>query len=137
MTTPTPRRRRSKKLKPRTKAVLTSFVMGLLCGIVLTLTMRPMPAPVAYVQVPEQTTAVVTKAYTGPTPPVITEDTPGFDCRYNGNHICGPGNSNHVKAGLYNRNGKLALTWRELKDWGIWKYGPPANADDNFKAPKH
>lgn len=86
----------------------------------------------------EPTTAtVVHKAYKQPpAPPIITEDSPGFDCRYNGNHICGPGNSNHVKAGLYNRNGKMALTWRELKDWGIWNYGPPANADDGFKAPK-
>lgn len=133
MTTPT--RRRRKKMKPRTKSILVSFTMGILVGIVVTLSAKP--TPVAYVQAPAQTTAVVNKAYVQPPPvPVITEDSPGFDCRFNGNHICGPGNPQHVKAGLYNRSGKLALTWREVKDWGIWQYGPPANADDNFKAPK-
>jgi hypothetical protein len=123
MATPTPRRRKSKKMKPRTKQIITSFVMGMLCGIVLVLSMRP--APVSYVQVPAQTTAVVNKAYTEPTP---QEDAPGADCRKSGNHICGPGNPQKVKPGLYNRTGRLVVTWKELKDWGVWQYGPPANA---------
>ena len=71
-------------------------------------------------------------------PTTIQEDSPSYDCRTSGNHICGPGNSNGVRAGLYSakNNGHLIITWRHLKEWGPWSYGPPANADDGFKA-KH
>jgi hypothetical protein len=126
MATPTPRPRpRRRKMKARTRSTIVTFIMGMLCGIVLILTMRPMNTPVAYVQVPAQTTAVVNKAYTAPMP---QEDAPGADCRKSGNHICGPGNAQKVKPGLYNRTGRLVVTWKELKEWGVWKYGPPANA---------
>lgn len=110
----TPSRRRRKKIKPRTKQILVSFIMGMLVGIVLALTMRPMPAPVAYVQVPEQT-AVVNKAYTVATPP---EDSPAWSCKTMGNHICGPGNPEKAKPGLYNHNRRV-VTWDDLKAWGI------------------
>jgi xanthosine utilization system XapX-like protein len=105
-------------MKPRTKQILVSFVMGMLVGIVVALTMRPTPVPtVAYVQVPPtQTTAVVNKAYTAPM--ATPEDTPGWDCKNSGNHICGPGNPQKAKPGLYNHNRRV-VTWDDLKAWGI------------------
>lgn len=121
MTTPT--RRRRKKMKPRTKSILVSFTMGILVGIVVTLSLKP--EPVSYIQAPAQTTAVVNKAFSVQTS--TQEDGPGADCRKSGNHICGPSNPQHVKPGLY-KNGRLVVTWYELKTWGVWQYGPPANA---------
>lgn len=32
---------------------------------------------------------------------VISDDSPAFDCRFMGNHICGPGNDQGVKPGWY------------------------------------
>jgi hypothetical protein len=34
--------------------------------------------------------------------PVLTEDSPGWDCRIHGNRICGPTNDQGVPAGNYN-----------------------------------
>jgi hypothetical protein len=41
---------------------------------------------------------------TGPpdiTPARVTEDSPSWDCRRDGNRICGPGNAQGVPAGNY------------------------------------
>lgn len=119
MTTPT-RRRRTRKLKPRTRAILVAFIMGALCGMVLILSVQP--TRVVYVQsVPTQTTAVVAKAYTTATPPNDDNWDTRWDCRKMGNHICGPGNPQRVKPGLYSakNNGRLVITWNHLKAWGL------------------
>jgi len=70
--------------------------------------------------------------------PTTLEDSPSYDCRTSGNHICGPGNSNGGRAGLYSakNNGHLIITRRQQQEWGLWPYGAPANADDGFQA-KH
>jgi hypothetical protein len=39
-------------------------------------------------------------------PPVITEDSPGWDCRVHGNQICGPTNDQGVPAGVYGQGVK-------------------------------
>jgi hypothetical protein len=116
MTTPKPPVRRKRKMKARTRAVLTAFIMGALVGMVLILAVQP--TRVVYVrEVPTQSTAVVTKAYTTSTP----EDSGKWDCRKMGNHICGPGNPQRVKPGLYSakNNGRLVITWYHLKAWGL------------------
>lgn len=50
--------------------------------------------------------AAITPAHADP----IAEDDPAWDCRVNGNQVCGPDNSNHVAPGLY-RAGRLASPW--------------------------
>lgn len=40
----------------------------------------------------------------------IQEDDPRWDCRVNGDSICGPGNSNGVAPGLYTA-GRLTSPW--------------------------
>lgn len=74
-------------------------------------------------------TALISLALIGVATPAMagTEDSRNWDCRSNGNHICGPGNPQHLKPGLYVGN-RLAVTWYQLKTWGVWPYGPPANA---------
>jgi hypothetical protein len=37
----------------------------------------------------------------GFTPPGLTEDSPGWDCRIHGNRVCGPGNDQGVAPGDY------------------------------------
>lgn len=39
------------------------------------------------------------------------EDDPGWDCRVDGNRICGPANSNAVAAGCYDEGGVLVAAW--------------------------
>lgn len=43
-------------------------------------------------------------------PKAITEDDPGFDCRTQGNHICGPHAPGGHEAGCY-RGGHLIIAW--------------------------
>jgi len=43
-------------------------------------------------------------------PKATTEDDPGFDCRMQGNHICGPGAPGGHQAGCY-RGGRLIIAW--------------------------
>lgn len=49
------------------------------------------------------------------------EDTAKWDCRTMGNHVCGPGNPQHVRPGLYSarNNGRLIITWRQLHEWNV------------------
>jgi hypothetical protein len=106
-------------MKARTRAVLTAFIMGALVGMVLVLSIQP--TRVVYVrEVPTQSTAVVTKAYTTSTPNDDVGDT-RWDCRKMGNHICGPGNPQRVKPGLYSgkNNGRLVITWAQLQAWRL------------------
>ena len=35
----------------------------------------------------------------------MTEDSPGWDCRMDGNQICGPGNAQGVAPGYYGQGG--------------------------------
>lgn len=42
--------------------------------------------------------------------PAVTEDDPGWDCRTNGDFVCGPTNAQGVAAGLY-RDGALVAVW--------------------------
>ena len=41
----------------------------------------------------------------------LFEDEPGWSCVDDGNHICGPGNSNGVPAGRYDDGGVLVNAW--------------------------
>jgi len=60
--------------------------------------------------VPTTTTAIVTPAPlpTATTPSAVTEDSAGWNCATQGNHICGP-NSGHP-AGCYH-GGQLVIPW--------------------------
>lgn len=58
------------------------------------------------------------------TPPI--EGEPGFDCRINGNHVCGPGSGQ--PAGCY-VNGVMSVPWTNYTDPKLdplWaQYNPP------------
>lgn len=41
----------------------------------------------------------------------LPEDSDSFDCRSDGNRICGPGNSQGVPAGCYSDAGALVSAW--------------------------
>ncbi|KAB7761776.1 hypothetical protein [Mycolicibacterium mucogenicum] len=41
----------------------------------------------------------------------VQEDQPGWDCVFDGNRICGPGNTQGVAAGCYNDRGALVAPW--------------------------
>lgn len=41
----------------------------------------------------------------------IQEDDPAWDCTMDGDHVCGPENSNHVPPGLYDQGGVLVTAW--------------------------
>ena len=41
----------------------------------------------------------------------IVEDSVGWDCRTDGNRICGPDNSNALPAGCYNDAAALVAPW--------------------------
>lgn len=41
----------------------------------------------------------------------ITEDTPAWDCRVNGNRVCGPHNAQDVTPGCYNDAAELVAAW--------------------------
>jgi hypothetical protein len=49
-----------------------------------------------------------------PTAP-IQEDDPAWDCRVNGDQVCGPGNSNGVAPGLYEA-GQLRSPWPTISE---------------------
>lgn len=42
--------------------------------------------------------------------PAVTEDDPGWDCRVQGDRVCGPTNDQGMPAGLYS-NGSLVAAW--------------------------
>lgn len=46
------------------------------------------------------------------------EDEIGFDCRTQGNHICGPANQDGITPGLY-RNGVILELWDHNKHYGV------------------
>ncbi|GAS98822.1 uncharacterized protein RMCC_5787 [Mycolicibacterium canariasense] len=50
--------------------------------------------------------------------PTIQEDDPDWDCRVDGDRVCGPTNTQGVATGLY-RDGQLAVKWDQA-----W-YGHP------------
>ncbi len=41
----------------------------------------------------------------------ITEDSPAWDCRVDGNRICGPTNTQQVAAGCFNDLGAMVAAW--------------------------
>lgn len=41
----------------------------------------------------------------------ITEDSPGWSCVDDGNHVCGPGNSEGKPAGCYDAGGVMVEAW--------------------------
>lgn len=41
----------------------------------------------------------------------VQEDSPAWDCVFDGNRICGPGNPQGVAAGCYNDRGALVAPW--------------------------
>lgn len=45
----------------------------------------------------------------------VSEDSPAWRCAVNGNHVCGPGNSEGADAGCY-RDGVLAVEWTRYDD---------------------
>ncbi|AHJ88558.1 hypothetical protein Jolie1_058 [Mycobacterium phage Julie1] len=45
----------------------------------------------------------------------IQEDDPAWDCRVNGDQVCGPGNSNGVAPGLYEA-GQLRSPWPTISE---------------------
>jgi predicted Fe-S protein YdhL (DUF1289 family) len=42
-----------------------------------------------------------------------TEDTPGWNCATDGNHVCGPRNPEHLPAGCYD-NATLVIPWAKM-----------------------
>ncbi len=46
-------------------------------------------------------------AYASP----VMEDMPQWDCRANGNFVCGPNNSQGATAGCYNDTGLMVAPW--------------------------
>ena len=54
--------------------------------------------------------ALVASVGTAQAHPGHQEDDPGWNCTVDGNHICGPGNSNGVAPGRY-VDGALADPW--------------------------
>lgn len=48
---------------------------------------------------------------TAPQHDQVQEDEPGWDCKVNGNRICGPTNDQGVQAGCYNDQGSLVAVW--------------------------
>jgi hypothetical protein len=76
-----------------------------------------------------QSTAPATMAQ--PSAPAITEDSPAFDCRVDGNHLCGPNNSNGATPGYY-QDGALYADW----DHARWMaYGMRVALDGPAMAP--
>lgn len=43
--------------------------------------------------------------------PAVTEDSPAFDCIFDGNRICSPSNPQGVAPGCYNDRGALVAPW--------------------------
>ena len=43
--------------------------------------------------------------------PVVQEDDPGWDCRLDGNRICGPTNTEAIAAGCSNDAAQLVAAW--------------------------
>ena len=59
----------------------------------------------------------------------VAEDSPGFDCRTNGNRTCGPDNADGVAPGCY-VDGQLAEPWVP-EMYGQWTNCGPVNAYDS------
>ncbi len=55
------------------------------------------------------------------------EDEPGWDCRTQGNHICGPANTDGITPGLY-RDGVLLELWDHNRHYGV---KPGTEYDEN------
>jgi hypothetical protein len=72
----------------------------------------PLPEATKTIQLPRATTTKTlpqaTKTITKKVPQATTEDDPGFDCRTQGNRICGPGLA--IPAGCY-RGGVRVIAW--------------------------
>ncbi|MGE2717578.1 hypothetical protein ACQI4L_26245 [Mycolicibacterium litorale] len=47
----------------------------------------------------------------------ITEDSPAWDCRINGNGVCGPDNAQGVQAGQYVNGQLVPWSLSEIPDW--------------------
>lgn len=73
-------------------AVAAGAVVGLLAGL---------PVPTA-------------AAEPGPGP-FITEDDPRWDCRVNGDQVCGPTNDQGVAPGLYDARAMLISAWPTVR----------------------
>ncbi|AER47548.1 hypothetical protein CL96_gp122 [Mycobacterium phage Firecracker] len=69
-----------------------------------------MMGPVAYIYGLPATSADVTVPVTE-AHPHITEDDPLWDCRIDGNRVCGPANVQGVTAGCYGPTGDLVTVW--------------------------
>lgn len=62
-------------------------------------------------------------------PAAVQEDSPGFDCRTNGNRTCGPDNADGVVPGCY-VDGQLAEPWSPAM-YGRWTNCGPVSAYDS------
>jgi hypothetical protein len=56
-------------------------------------------------------TGAIVSATSAIAAPTVTEDSPAWDCIFDGNRICGPGNPQGVAAGCYNDRGALVAPW--------------------------
>lgn len=56
-------------------------------------------------------------------PAKLQEDDPGWNCATMGNHVCGPGNTEHLPAGCYD-DAMLVLPWAQLMQTP-WKWATP------------
>lgn len=43
--------------------------------------------------------------------PAVPEDSPAFDCIFDGNRVCGPNNAQGAAAGCYNDRAALVAPW--------------------------
>lgn len=81
---------------------------GLIVGVAATACFLPQPADPP---TPDEPTIVLPAVHGTPKPPV--EGEPGFDCRTQGNRICGPGSN--FPAGCYN-DGVRVIPWTNYTD---------------------
>lgn len=115
---PRPRRprRRWRNLLRRLPAYSVAFVVGLLVAVVTLTPGQTEPAHVAQAA-------------------IVQEDSPAWDCRTMGNHLCGPGNSNGVVPGFY-QDGKLYADWDHAQ-WMAYGLAQQASQAQPVKLAAH
>jgi hypothetical protein len=82
----------------------------LLAGIAAGLIIVGIPLAINGTPIAEDTDTAITEDSPGGSA-VATEDSPGWDCRTDGNRMCGLGNDQHAPAGCYGTNGRLVVVW--------------------------
>ena len=85
---------------------ISAVVLAILAIVAVMITASP--------SAPAQAESTAPATVAAPTAPVITEDSPQWNCTTMGNGLCGPGNTNGATPGYY-RGGRLYADWEHAQ----------------------